>query len=746
MKENFPITKFVEIFIENVQNNQLHNKRNRFSDIVKKIATYIYIRGGKSLFEFLQANIVLPDLGGLKIYMKNELNVIEENKLRFDELHQYLAANDYPFEVHVFEDGTRITSKVEYCPDTNKLIGLNAPYDPSTGMPFENFHKADSARRIYDSISKFEKATYVQLLLAQPNVPGAKAFLLGIYFTTNNFTAIDVTNRINYMKEEFKNYGIEFLGYGSDGDSKMFCAQKKLIDFGEVTMYGSIELCGNLMAENLGTQDTFHILKRFKNLMNQFSRLMRIGDHIVTVNHLIIMYKKFDKLLHGIVQSDLDVTDFMNYDCLYKITNERVLNLLRRMENTKGTVLYLELIQCGLISFVEHDTTISERLFNAVYMVSFLRFWKTDILKKNLQSETFITASCYEGLEMNLLWLLRLIIDERAHNISENSSQQCESEFRHIRSLTGVQSTQINCSPKIFLSRLHKIELCERIMFELKEDISFPIVEQREQRHRRLVDDFNVNDIDIIIESAIFAAAERAKEMGIYHQETSLKDLLKFSKGRKAHHPVLTNFIINRNVSEWDNEDSDFIDESLILQNVEFPNTRSNDGYISIIESGNIKVIKKDQLVWMLENDKIHVNTDLRQRFVPRRTINISSSENQTEEFWVDSKISKGDSIILFHEGNVLFGTVLNFKRFNFQSKRKSTYYKDYVDIEDCENIGMMLNPLYFIDSGEKVEIVELQFFKVELYKCHVNSNMDISQERFTEHINSLRRSHVNID
>ncbi|KAL7018864.1 hypothetical protein ACKWTF_010939 [Chironomus riparius] len=167
------------------------------------------------------------------------------------------------------------------------------------------------------------------------------------------------------------------------------------------------------------------------------------------------MYKKFDRTLHGIVQSDLDVTDFMKYNCIYKITSERVLDLLRTMEDTKGTVLYLKLIQCGLKSYVEHDTSISDRLFNAVYMVSFLRLWKTDIIKKGIQNNSFITTSCYEGLEMNLLWLLRLIIDKRASNISENSSQQCESEFRHVRSLTGVQSTQINCTPKIFLSRLH---------------------------------------------------------------------------------------------------------------------------------------------------------------------------------------------------------------------------------------------------------------------------------------------------
>ncbi|KAL7050206.1 hypothetical protein ACKWTF_003988 [Chironomus riparius] len=391
---------------------------------------------------------------------------------------------------------------------------------------------------------------------------------------------------------------------------------------------------------------------------------MRIGNFIITVNHLIIMYKKFDKELHGIVQSDLDITDFMNYDCLYKITSERVLDLLRTMENTQGTVSYLELIQCGLKSFVEHDTPISERLFNAVYMVSFLSLWKTDINNKGMQCESFITPSCYEGLEMNLLWLLRLVIDKRAHNISENSSQQCESEFRHVRSLTGVQSTQINCTPKMFLSRLHKMELFERIMFELKDEISFPVIEQRQERHRRANDDI-WNEIDIIIESGIFAAIEKAREIGICHQETSLRDLLKSSRRRNICENVQSraHFVANRTISEWDNEEPELIDETLSFQNFEFLSTRSDDRYISIKEGNSTKIMKKDQLIWMLENNKIHVNTDIRM------------IQNQNEDFWIATKDAKGDNILMFDEGNILFGKVLNFKRLHIRSKSKSTYY-----------------------------------------------------------------------
>ena len=77
----------------------------------------------------------------------------------------------------------------------------------------------------------------------------------------------------------------------------------------------------------------------------------------------------------------------------------------------------------------------------------------------------------------------------------------------------------------------------------------------------------------------------------------------------------------------------------------------------------------------MLENNKIHVNTDIRQRFVPRRTIQISTEQNQNEDFWIATKDAKGDNILMFDEGNILFGKVLNFKRLHIRSKSKSTYY-----------------------------------------------------------------------
>ncbi|KAL7038589.1 hypothetical protein ACKWTF_009616 [Chironomus riparius] len=140
----------------------------------------------------------------------------------------------------------------------------------------------------------------------------------------------------------------------------------------------------------------------------------------------------------------------------------------------------------------------------------------------------------------------------------------------------------------------------------------------------------------------------------------------------------------------------------------------------------------------MLEDNKIHVNTDVRQRFVPRRTIHINTSVNQVDDFWIATKVSKGDNVLPFDEGNTIFGQVLNFKCLHIQSMSKSTFYQDFVEIEHCEKIGLLLSPLYFIVIGQKVLMDIIRYFELKLYKCHVNANLDFTQEDIATFIRSF--------
>lgn len=72
-------------------------------------------------------------------------------------------------------------------------------------------------------------------------------------------------------------------------------------------------LAGCIKAQNLASQDSFHIVKKMKNTFFDPSDAIIMGSKIAVIGHLIILIKKFDKNLHDLNLSDVDPTDKLNY-------------------------------------------------------------------------------------------------------------------------------------------------------------------------------------------------------------------------------------------------------------------------------------------------------------------------------------------------------------------------------------------------------------------------------------------------
>lgn len=138
--------------------------------------------------------------------------------------------------------------------------------------------------------------------------------MLGLYATDNRFTAEETRNRTLYIRKNlYVKKGIKVLCSGSDGDPRFLKAQKSLINFGNFMLFGSILLAGNIDAENMASQDSYHIVKKMKNVFYDSCNVLRMGKRFAVLGHLIILVKKFPKNLHNLTSSDLDPTDKMNY-------------------------------------------------------------------------------------------------------------------------------------------------------------------------------------------------------------------------------------------------------------------------------------------------------------------------------------------------------------------------------------------------------------------------------------------------
>lgn len=145
-------------------------------------------------------------------------------------------------------------------------------------------------------------------------IKGSAPFILGFYGTDNKFTSQDVTAKTIHIRNELEKRGVKVICSGSDGDVKFLKSQKFLLNFGNFNRFGNMILAGDINSDNLTNQDGLHIAKKLKNTLFDPSDVKRMGNHVASSGHLVIMFKKFGKQEHGLKMSDLDPTDKLNYE------------------------------------------------------------------------------------------------------------------------------------------------------------------------------------------------------------------------------------------------------------------------------------------------------------------------------------------------------------------------------------------------------------------------------------------------
>lgn len=154
---------------------------------------------------------------------------------------------------------------------------------------------------------------YIFVFLHENFLLGSPFFVLGYYGTDNKINFKDNTARTLHIQSEFAKRGVRVLCYGTDGALSFLKSQKHLVNFGNFSQYGPLTLVGDITSDYQASQDAFHDAKKMKSALYDQSDVRRLGKFSATVNHLIMVYKKFGKNEHGLTLADLDPNDRMNY-------------------------------------------------------------------------------------------------------------------------------------------------------------------------------------------------------------------------------------------------------------------------------------------------------------------------------------------------------------------------------------------------------------------------------------------------
>ncbi|KAK3910460.1 Ribosomal protein S12 methylthiotransferase [Frankliniella fusca] len=207
------------------KNSERKNHGQRYEEDLKLFAVYLFVVGGRMIYEFLQVNLPgsLPSISQVELMLKNASQPVIEGVFRFQELVDFLMKNNLPLKVAISEDGTRVQEKFCYDSTTNQIIGPVLALNDD-GIPIPSSHPATSAAMIASHLRNGRVASNGYAIMAQPLQKGAPSFCLTLFGTDNKFSAVHISKRWNFIHKELGKLGVEVINFASDGDPKLLKA------------------------------------------------------------------------------------------------------------------------------------------------------------------------------------------------------------------------------------------------------------------------------------------------------------------------------------------------------------------------------------------------------------------------------------------------------------------------------------------------------------------------------------------
>lgn len=379
----------------------------------------------------------------------------------------------------------------------------------------------------------------------------APSFPLSVFPTNTNVTSSLIQKRWKTVIHHLSEEGIDVKFIASDGAPAFLGGMKLCVNFGHPYVFAKYTFPFDPLTELPCIQDTTHLLNKLK--LRLFDDLVQLwmGNCLASGSHLkmLVTSSHSSKLEHCLNMSDVSSSDKtkdkMNFRATKKIFDSSVIQALHGIHGSKGTIAYLELMSKIYHAFMSPATKTSERLFNAFYVVSFLRRWRKFLKHEmGLNANNFITTNAWHCLEISAGFLLRLALKEDASLVPISDSQKCEGFFRNMRSFSSSGLTNINFTVYDGLMKINRIQTLETLIVDLKGkgiELKPSIAEENEQTEEFLDIDgqcmqiqdngrLSLRECEEIIASASMKAGEDCSSLGInFRDEVELAFFSKVS-------------------------------------------------------------------------------------------------------------------------------------------------------------------------------------------------------------------------
>ena len=129
-------------------------------------------------------------------------------------------------------------------------------------------------------------------------------------------------------------------------------------------------------------QDAPHICTKLRNRLLSSSAYVIMGDYTISMDYLVTLIQLKSKFKHNLVKSDIFPSDKQNYRSCEKVCGS--LEYLKEIDGSYGTAVYLTIIRCIILAFIDASTTTSDRIYHAWLATFLCRIWRTwlDLIPK----------------------------------------------------------------------------------------------------------------------------------------------------------------------------------------------------------------------------------------------------------------------------------------------------------------------------------------------------------------------------
>lgn len=640
-------TNLLSKIIKTGEKNALRPKHGfRYEDDIKKFAVYNRTLSGPLGYNSLQYNLpgCLPTISATNKFIHRSDHAIVEGVLRCEELLIYLRERNQPMWVSLSEDATRIENRIKYDVHTNQILGFVLPTDLITGMPIPFIYRARSAKEILDHfMNDPPMAKFVNTIMAQP-LGNAAPFCLLIFGSDNKYTSEDVSRRWCFISKQLNDIGIGVLTVSSDSDPKYNSAMRKNSLLGIESLPFSkngVFKCGVDMMPPYYVQDYPHIGTKARNLLAKTKmneNALPFGKFFIRLQHIKEVQQNFSKDLHFLTDTTLNETDRQNFDSVLKICDSKVINLLKKVKDSQGTSMYLQMISNVIAPSMDKESSPIQRIKMQWYSLFIVRIWREFILKTPgfTLKENFMSSFCYYCIELNAHSLIHIIIFLKKNNLTDLflpylfSSQPCESFYRQIRSFTSTYSTVANCDMKEITSRISKIQIQNEISNDKNSGLKFPtslrscdFSELKFQNSDFPTDDQIIN----IIQKCKTEAIADAIKVGLIDKRAKLNDSC-FSCPVPPHNKNFADKEIDEEIAEKKLKDFDFDYEAEFNQITSslknFANQftdkkiQESSSYVEIPNENSKVVVKKSSMCWFLRKESTKCSSDRKYRVMDK--------------------------------------------------------------------------------------------------------------------------------